>query len=233
MVFFFHCLKKKNVLACRHPAWSTFLCLPFSIYSSFLLKAYLHTCALWGWPLLSFKRPAYSFAGCRSKAFETTFNRKVLNHFSTSDLFDHHFGFRSVRTTLHSTGDFLAFLTDSGIIIISAVSMKLLLLTQTFRKFLTGSCTNVCFQWVLSFSLYFYLIPSFFSDRSIAAVVDGQCSTHKPNNSGVLQGSILSPTLFLKQTVLYTHTPMTQICINELDSNQKCSNGTSLDRQRS
>ncbi len=43
---------------------------------------------------------------------------------------------------------------------------------------------------VLSFS-------SFLSGRSIAAVVSGHCSTSKPINSGVPQGSVLSPTLFL------------------------------------
>ena len=44
------------------------------------------------------------------------------------------------------------------------------------------------------------LISSFLSDRSIqsiAAVVDGHCSSPKPINSGVSQGSILSSTLFL------------------------------------
>ncbi len=40
-------------------------------------------------------------------------------------------------------------------------------------------------------------LPSFLSGRSIAAVVDGHCSTPKPINSGVPQGYVLSPTLFL------------------------------------
>ena len=40
-------------------------------------------------------------------------------------------------------------------------------------------------------------ISSFFSDRSFAAVVDGHCSSPKSINSGVPQGSVLSPTLFL------------------------------------
>ncbi len=34
-------------------------------------------------------------------------------------------------------------------------------------------------------------ISSFLSDRSISAVVDGQCSSPKPINSGVPQGFVL------------------------------------------
>src|SRR6201990_693809 len=41
------------------------------------------------------------------------------------------------------------------------------------------------------------LISNFLSGLSIAAIVDGHRSSFKPINSGVPQGSVLSPTLFL------------------------------------
>ncbi len=42
-----------------------------------------------------------------------------------------------------------------------------------------------------------YGFQYFLSSSSVSAVVDGHCSTPKPINSGVLRGSVLSPTLFL------------------------------------
>ena len=41
------------------------------------------------------------------------------------------------------------------------------------------------------------LVKLFLSDLCIAAVVDGYCSSFKSINSGVPQGSVLSPALFL------------------------------------
>ena len=133
---------------------------------------------------------------CLSKAFESILNRKILKHLSANNLLsDRQYGFRKG----HSTGDLLAFLTESW-------SSSLKCFGETFAVALDiskafdrvwhkallsklpsyGFCPSLC-----SF------ISSFLSGRSIAAVVDGHCSSLKSIKSGVPQGSVLSLTLFL------------------------------------
>ncbi len=132
---------------------------------------------------------------CLSEDFETILNGKFLKHLSSFSLLsDHQYGFRKGR----STGDLLAFLTDSW-------SSSLSCFCETFAVVLDISkAFDRVWHKALPSKLPSYgfypalcsFLSSFLSGRSIAAVVDGHCSTPKPINSGVLQGSVLSLTLF-------------------------------------
>ncbi len=133
---------------------------------------------------------------CLSKAFESILNRKIQKHLSTSDLLsDRQYGFRKGR----SAGELLSLLTDSW-------SSSLSRFGETFSVALdiSKAFDRVWHKSLLSklpcFGFYpslFSFISSFLSGRSISAVLDGHCSSPKPINSSVPQGSVLSPTLFL------------------------------------
>ncbi len=132
---------------------------------------------------------------CLSKAYETILNRQILKRLSASSLLsDRQHGFRKG----HSTGDLVP-LTNSW-------SSSLTHFGETFAVALDMSKVfgrvwhKSLFSKLPSFGFYpsfCTFISSFLSGRSISAIVDGHCSTRKPINSGVPQGSVSSPTLFL------------------------------------
>ncbi len=169
------------------------LCLSTLTFPSYLKYAYVQPVPKKGdcsipsncWPI--------ALLSCLSKAFETLLIHK---HLSASNLHsDRQYGFCKGR----STGDLLAFLSNSW-------SSSLCSFGETFAVTLDMS---KAFDWVWHKSLFsklpsygFYpslcsFISSLHSDRSISAVVDSHCSTPKTINSGIPQGSVLSPTLFL------------------------------------
>ncbi len=133
---------------------------------------------------------------CSTKAFESILNRKIQKHLSTSDfLSDRQYGFRKGR----SIGDLLSLLTDFW-------SSSHSRFGETFSVALdiSKAFDRVWHKSLLSkqpsFGFYPSLcsfISSFLSGRYISAVVDGNFSSPKPINSGVPQGSVRSPTLFL------------------------------------
>ncbi len=128
---------------------------------------------------------------CLSKAFETILNRKDLKHLLSSNLVSHHhYGLRKE----HSTGDLLGLLTNSSLDSFDetfAVALdKSKAFDRVWQKYLLKKLSSYRF-----YSSPCLFISSFLSGRSLSFVVKGQCSKPKSINSGVRQGSVLSPTL--------------------------------------
>ena len=131
-----------------------------------------------------------------SKAFESDLNKKIMRHLSAHNLFsDCQYGFHKGR----SNGDLLAFLTESW-----SSSCKNFNETFTVGLDISKAFNRVWHKSLISkLSSYGFnpslctFISNFLSDRSIAAAVDDHCSFPKTINSGVPQGSVLPPTLFL------------------------------------
>ncbi len=140
--------------------------------------------------------PPLALLSCLSKAFETILNRKILKHLSSSNfLSDRQYGFRK----RFSTGDLLAFLANSWSSSLSRFGETFVVTLDMSKAFDRVWHKSLLFK-LPSFGFYPFLctfISSFLSGRSISAIADGHCSTPKPIKSGVPQGSVPSPTLFL------------------------------------
>ncbi len=137
-----------------------------------------------------------AFHSCLSKAFETILKRKILSHISAPNLLsDSQHGFHKRP----STGNVPAFLTLSWSTYHSWYSETFVVALGMLKAF-----GRVWHKYLHSKLHYFGLYPflctfiySFLSSRFISATAIGHCSTPKPINSDVPEGSALSPTLLL------------------------------------
>ena len=131
-----------------------------------------------------------------SKTMEAIIAKQLLVFLETNNLLsDHQYGFRQAR----STGDLLA----------NAVHAWSSTLESYGESRVTSLDTSKAFDHVWQkgllaklpmFGLHHTLIKwilSFLSDRSIAIRVDGYLSNPHSINSGVPQGSVISPVLFI------------------------------------
>ena len=123
-------------------------------------------------------------------------NSHFIKHFKSNNLLsDHQYGFCKAR----STGDLLSYLTH-----VWSSSLK-----NFGESFVVALDISKAFDRVWHKALlaklpaygftpsFCKLISSFLSNRFISVAVDGATSASFPVSSGVLQGSVLSPTLFL------------------------------------
>ena len=125
-----------------------------------------------------------------AKVFETLLNSHFIKHLESNNLLsDHHYGFRKAR----STGDLLSYLTH---VWSSSLRNFALDISKAFDRVWHKALLAKLPAYGFTPS-FCKLISSFLSTRFISVVVDSATSASFPVSSGVPQGSVLSPTLFL------------------------------------
>src|SRR6201990_752335 len=195
MVFFLRF--SKLVLPSLRPALVNYFVFVFLLRPPFLLETCTHSaCAEQGDPSQPSNYRPISLTSVLSKVFESILNRKIWKHLNSSNLIsDCQYGFRKTL----STGDLLLILSDSWPSALQHLGESFAVAIDISKAF-DRVWHKALISKLPSFGIYpslCSLLSDFLSGRSIAAVADGHCSSYKSINSGVPQGSVLSPTLFL------------------------------------
>ena len=137
-----------------------------------------------------------------SKVFEKLVNNSIVDHPERFDLFpDLQYGFRSSWSTtdlLTVVSDIIARVFNSS----GATWAVALDISKAFDRIWHASLLHKLKSYGISGQIFGF-ISSFLSNRWLWVVLDGKSSQEYPVNAGVVQGSILGPTLFL----LYINDP--------------------------
>ena len=131
-----------------------------------------------------------------SKVFESLINSALTRHLESLHLFsDHQYGFRSGR----SSADALTVLSERVYRSLNACGETRAIaldISKAFDEVWHRGLLHKLKSYGISGTLL-DLIRSFLTGRSIKVVLDGHSSIFYPINSGVPQGSVIGPTLFL------------------------------------
>ena len=128
-----------------------------------------------------------------SKVFEKLVNNRIVDHLEKCGLFSNfQYGFRSSR----STADLLTVAFDRAFNRSGATQAVALDISKAFDRVWHAGLLHKLKSYGISGQI-FGLISSFLTNRRLWAVLNGESSQEYPVNSGVLQRSILGPTLFL------------------------------------
>ena len=142
-----------------------------------------------------------------SKVFEKLVNNSIVDHLEKCGLFsDFQYGFRSCR----STADLLTVVSNRiarAFNRTEATRAVALDISKAFDRVRHAGLLHKLKSYGISGQI-FSLISSFLSNRRLRVVLDGKSSQEYTVNAGVLQGSILGPTLFL----LYINDLLDVIC---------------------
>ena len=165
-----------------------------------------------------------------SKVFEKLVNNRIVDHLEKYGLFsDFQYGFRSSR----STADLVTVVSDriAGAFNRSGATRAVALyISKAFDRVWYASLFHKLKSDGISGQIFGF-ISSFLSNKQLWVGLDGKSSQEYPVNGGVLEGSILGPTLFLLYIIFLMMLSVILLSMQMLLLYSKCNQASDLWQQ--